>query len=98
ELRHSVSADAWRTFLAFESTTNEHALMLEAVVFDHAFRLGQLYPAASATDETTRDPILRRLARAATDMRGPPGQRLRVLLGAAILAVEELYPTASPAG
>ena len=97
-LRHSVTADAWRTFLAFESTTHEHAHLLEAIVFEHAFRLGQLYPAASATDETTRDPILRRLARAATDMRSPPGQRLRVLLGAAMLAVEELYPQQSPAG
>lgn len=94
----SPHADAWRTFLAFESTTNEHALLLEAVVLDHAFRLGQLYPAASATEETTRDPILRRLARAATDMRSPPGQRLRVLIGAAMLAVEELYPPQSRAG
>jgi len=97
-LRHRVPADAWRTFLAFESTTSEHALRLEAIVFDHAFRLGQLYPASSATDETTRDPILRRLARCATDMRSPPGQRLRVLLGAAMLAVEELYPPAVSAG
>src|SRR5690606_12694158 len=78
--------------------TSEHALRLEAIVFEHAFRLGQLYPAASATEETTRDPVLRRLARCATDMRSPPGQRLRVLLGAAMLAVEELYPPAASAG
>src|SRR5690606_4170392 len=92
-LRHSVSAEAWRTFLAHESTTNAHASMLESIVFDHAFRLGQLFPPLPRTDEAIRHPVLHRLARAATDMRTPPGQRLRILLSAAIQALEELYPS-----
>src|SRR5690606_19305847 len=91
-LRHSVSAEAWRTFLAHESTTNAHTSVLESIVFDHAFRLGQLYPALPRTEEAVRNPVLHRLARAATDLRTPPGQRLRVLLAAAIQALEELYP------
>src|SRR5690606_13485883 len=75
-LRHSVSAETWRTFLAHESTTHAHTSLLESIVFDHAFRLGQLYPALPRTEEAVRNPVLHRLARAATDMRTPPGQRL----------------------
>src|SRR5690606_15563333 len=90
-LRHSVSAQAWRTFLAHESTTNAHTSVLESIVFHHAFRLGQLYPPLPNTEDAMRNPILNRLVRAATDMRTPPGQRLRVLLSAANQALEELY-------
>jgi len=93
-----LEAEAWRTFLAHESTTNAHTSVLESIVFDHAFRLGQLYPALPRTDEAVRNPVLHRLARAATDMRTPPGQRLRVLLYAAIRALEELYPPQMASG
>lgn len=95
-LRHSVSAGAWQMFLAFENSVHEHAALLESIIFAHAFRLGQLYPAHPQTEEAMHDPVLRRLARAATDMRSAPGQRLRVLLAAASQALEELFPT--PAG
>lgn len=97
-LRHSVSAEAWRTYLAVESTANEQTAILESIVFAHAFRLGQLYPASPDTEAAMGDPILRRLARSATDMRTAPGQRLRVLLSAAIQAVEELSPPPAAAG
>src|SRR5690606_22175415 len=96
--RHGVPADARRTLLAHESTTNAHPSVLESLVFDHASRLGQLYPALPRTEEAVRNPALHRLARAATDMRTPPGQRLRVLLSAAIQALEELYPPPTATG
>lgn len=94
-LRHSISATAWRTYLALESATNEHGSILESVVFAHAFRLGQLEPAFPRTADAMDDPVLRRLARTATDMRTPPGQRLRVLIAASAQALEELFPVAT---
>src|SRR5690606_13389556 len=56
-LRPSVSAEAWRTLLAHESTPNAHTSVLEPTVFDHASRLGQLSPPPPRPEAPVRNPV-----------------------------------------
>lgn len=89
---HAMLQPSGRTWLrSYEKAHREHADLLQAIVFAYAFRLGQLWPAWPSPPPTEEHVALRRLVRAATDLRSPPGQRLRVLLAASVQALEELY-------
>lgn len=93
-LQEALPADPWVTFLDYERTMNAYAAVAEHVIFDHGFRMGQLWPPIPDTEDALRNCALHRLAHAATDRRTPPGQRLRVLFAAAVQALEELFATA----
>lgn len=89
---HAMLQPSGRTWLrSYEKAHREHADLLQSIVFAYAFRLGQLWPAWPSPLPTEEHVALRRLVRAATDLRSPPGQRLRVLLAASVQALEELY-------
>lgn len=90
---HALLQESGRAWLrSYEKAQREHADLLQSVVFSYAFRLGQLWPALPSPLPPSEHATLRRLIRAATDLRSPPGYRLHVLLAASVQALEELYP------
>lgn len=90
-IRGLLHPNDWQHVLDLEHLAATYRSWVEHAVFAHAFRLGQLWP-PSPPSPTGSSRSLKRLARAAADLRSPPGLRLRVLLAASLQALEELFP------
>jgi len=94
ELKAQLGRRGSRRFHIYERSVREHAEVVERIVFDYAFRLGQVWP--SSAHALPDAPAVRRLARVATDLRAPAAHRLRVMLLASLQALEELGPHDHP--